>query len=503
MEAKTIIAGQGGRLKNAWRSIVGEISSMALTSPITVGTLGSYRLESQRVDYTLARELYRNINDKYKLGAAFAKPVINSTVGFMGVPSFTYGDQTELNADVEAILNRWEGKLFRVTRNTLRDGDIYGRIMYSPNRFSPDGKEQFELNLLPPEWVVPIADPINGGYLEVIITYPYIKVDKDGRQDNYNIREIIRPKEIETIVDSNAPASVKELAGTRPNPWGFIPIVCFHNEQEEYQTNGISELEALEPFMKSYHDTMLFAVQGSKMFSRPKAKFKLKDVQAFLTNNFPVAEINGGKLNFSNKEIFLMEQEDDAEFITADSGLQGITTLLEFLFYCVVDVSETPEFCFGTAVSSSKASVSEQMTPFARKIRRKRGMFEEQFMELGIMLATMWSMVNSSKLEIYEPDISWEAISQKNDSEVALTIKDLADGLATAIDSQILSVQAASEFMREFIPSMLPYVDETAESDEMRRIAAGLNTTNNNRESLGLQKKTEEEQQKLDQQNAE
>ena len=129
-------------------------------------------------------------------------------------------------------------------------------------------------------------------------------------------------------------------------------------------------------------------------------------------------------------------------------------------------------------------------------------------MELGIMLSTMWGMVNSSKLEIFEPDISWEAISQKNDGEVALTIKDLAEGLATAIDSQIISVQAASEFMREFIPSMLPYIDETAESDEIRRIAAGLNITNNNRESLGLQAKTEEEQrildqQKLDQQNAE
>lgn len=491
MEAKVIMPqAQEGFIRRAWKSLTGEISAMVTNRPVYLGGLGSYRLESQRVDYDLARRLYRNIDDGYKLGGAFAKPVVNSVVGFMGVPAFTYGDDTEMNAAIEKILLRWEGKIFRLTRNTLRDGDIYARIMFSPSKFNT-GAEQFELNLIPPEWVFPVVDPINGGFLEVTITYPYVKVTDGGWQDNYNIREIIRPKEIVIEVDSTAPDAVKAIAGTVKNEWGFIPIVCFRNEQEEYQTNGLSELESLEPFMKSYHDTMLFAVQGGKMFSRPKAKFKLRDVQSFLTNNFSAQEINSGKLSFANKEIYLMEQDDDAEFITSDSGLNSITTLLEFLFYCVVDVSETPEFCFGTAVSSSKASVSEQMVPFTKKIRRKRGMFGEPLMELGIMLATMWGMVRSKKPETYEPDITWEALSQKNDQEIASTIKDITEGLATAIDAQILSVQAASEFLREFVPSMLPYMDDTSESDEARRIAEGLNVTNSNRESIGLQRKTE------------
>jgi hypothetical protein len=103
---------------------------------------------------------------------------------------------------------------------------------------------------------------------------------------------------------------------TEPNPWGFVPVVHFRNEAEEEQLFGASDLEPVEPFMKAHHDTMIFAVQG-------------------------------------------------------------ITAPLELILYCIVDVSETPEFAFGTAVQSSKASVSEQMVPLARKIRRKRGQFEE------------------------------------------------------------------------------------------------------------------------------
>ena len=46
----------------------------------------TYQLDSSQVDYELARQLYQNDNDDYKLGAPFVRPIINSTVGFMGVP---------------------------------------------------------------------------------------------------------------------------------------------------------------------------------------------------------------------------------------------------------------------------------------------------------------------------------------------------------------------------------------------------------------------------------
>jgi hypothetical protein len=114
------------------------------------------------------------------------------------------------------------------------------------------------------------------------------------------------------------------------------------------------------------------------------------------------------------------------------------------------------------------------MVPLARKIRRKRGMFEEYYSELASMYLDMWSKVENVKLDNYDVDIGWEEISPKDDSTVANTIKTLVDGLSTAIESGLMSIDAAAEFLREFVPSMLPWADPDADDDERRRVAKSM-----------------------------
>jgi len=469
--AKSTLRRQPGFIRRIL-SAIGEIS--ALRSPWAAGWgyqyMTPYRLDSSRVDYDLARQLYRNTADKYKLGAAFAKPVINTTAGFMGAPHFTHTDP-EADQALEQIMTRWTGKVLRINRNTLRDGDVFARIVRVPDRVNPK-LEAFDLTLIPPEWVTPVPDPLTGQWLKLIIRHPVALVDAAGRKvGDYTVTEILTPKERIIEADAHAPTEIRERNGTEANPWGFIPVVHFKNEAEENQLFGCSDLEPVEPFMKAYHDTLLFAVQGSKLFSRPKTKFALKDVQKFLKDNFDEAEIKSGKLKFADKELFLMQEGDDVAFITAESGLAGITTLLEFIFMNIVDVSQVPEFAFGTAVASSKASVSEQMVPLSRNIRRKRGMFEEPYGELASMYLAMWSKVENKRLDTYRVDIGWDELSPKNDKETADTIKTMVEGLVTAIEGGLLSVDAAAEFLREFVPTALPYADPDADDDERRRIA--------------------------------
>jgi len=470
---------------------IGEISALRRNFSWGFNFVPKYTLDSSRVNYDLARQLYRNTADKYKLGAGFAKPIINTAAGFMGAPHFTHADP-EADKALEEEMSRWTGKLLRANRNTLRDGDVFARIAMVPNRFNPK-EEVFSLILVPPEWVTPITDPITGEWQEIVIRHPVIVTDKDGRRINkYTIAETITPKARTIEADAKAPQEVRDKNRTEANPWGFIPFVHFRNEAEENQLFGASDLEAVEPFMKAYHDTMLFAVQGSKLFSRPKAKFSLKDVNKFLQDNFSEEEIRAGKLKFADKEMFFLQEGDDANFITADSGLQGITTLLKFIYFCIVDVSETPEFAFGTAVQSSKASVSEQMVPLARKIRRKRGMFEEPYGELASMYLAMWAKIENKKLETYRVDAGWEELSPKNDNEVATTIKTLIEGLTTGIETGLISVDAAAEFLREFVPSMLPWVDPDADDDERRRVAKSFSLVQRLKDGMGLEEEGKE-----------
>lgn len=456
------------------RRAVGEISVLRSNWPSGWGWqyMSPYRLDSSRVNYTLTRALYRNVDDRYKLGAGFARPIVDTAAGFMGAPHFDFQSDPDAAQALENDMDRWVGKILRINRNSVRDGDQFVRLSYVQTKLDPQ-KREFRLQLIPPEWVTPIPDPITGGWQKLVIRYPVIKSDEQGRKEaDYTITETLTATTRTVEVDSRAPADIRAaMEISEINPWGFVPVVHFKNEDEETQLYGASDLEPVEPFMKAYHDVMLMAVQGSKYFSRPKVKFALKDVGAFLKNNFSEEERNSGKLKFADKEIFMLQDDDDAAFISANAGTEGVATLLKFLFFCVVDVSQTPEFAFGTAVSSSKASVSEQMTPLSRKIRRKRGLFEEPYGELASMYLAMWAKVNLRSLDTYQADIGWDELSPRNDKEVADTILSLSQGLSLAVENGLMSGEAASEFMREFVPSMLPWVDQDADDDEKRRVA--------------------------------
>lgn len=452
------------------RLITGETSTLQLGGSVNVTAFtNTYTLDTSRVDYNLARELYRNVNSKYKLGAGFVKPIIDTIVSFMGAPSFVCENQA-VAQELGDVERRWRGKFVRIHRDTLIDGDCFVRIARVVNKYNE--RPEFVLSFIPPENIVPILNPITGAFDKVFIRHEIPIYDSYGTVVNHSIIiEVITPDTVEFMPDSKAPLNIQALAKIEANPWGFIPIIHFKNEADENRLFGRSEIEAVEPYLKTYHDTLLFAVQGAKLFARPKVKFKLSNVQKFLETNFSQDEITSGRLRFQDKEIFLLQEGDDIQFITADSGLQAITTLLEFIYYCIVDTSETPEFVFGTAVSSSKASVSEQMIPLAKKIERKRLMFEEYYQEFIQVYLNMWGRVNNVKVTD-KVDIVWDEVNSRNDLEVANTINTLVNGLTMAVNNGIMSLQSASEYLKDYIPTMRDWDGD--EDSEKNKIAQGF-----------------------------
>jgi len=435
------------------------------------GAYAPYTLDSSRVDYPLARQLYRNTHDRYKLGGAFARPVINTTAGFMGVPAFSHPDP-EAKAALADVAGRWAGRMLRINRNTLRDGDCFARIAYTPHPYSP-AKKQWELLLIPPEWVLPILDPMTGRIASVVIRRPVRITDANGSETaSYTITETIDAAKVSIEVAGQAPEAVRAQAGVRDNPWGFVPIIHFKNEAEENQLYGASDLEPIEPFMRAYHDTMLHAIQGSKLFSTPRVKFKVKNIDKFMRDNFTADELRNKAIRFANKEIYFVADGEDVAFISADSGAAGAATLLELIYCNIVDVSETPEFAFGTAVASSKASVSEQMVPLARKVERKRGQFSEHYGNLASMFLAMWEKVEARSLDEYQVDVKWPEVSERDDARMATVVNTLVTAMVTGIEGHVISLEAAVETLREYLPAMQRLEDEHSDSDELRRLEA-------------------------------
>ncbi len=459
--------------KQGWlKKAVGEISKLRQG---IFGKFGSliggrwnvpYVLNSSRVDYDLARQLYHNTHDDYKLGAGFAKPIINTLAGFMGVPRFRTKDE-EGQEVLDEHVSRWVSRMQRTHQLNLRDGDCFVMLanLENDDPLYPDEEHRIDYIIIPPEQIADIeVDPITRRPTAYVLQG---RTKWDSGQKEYTVTQRITASEIVVTVEGEAPEGL--ISETRTNLWGFIPIVHFKNEPEETELYGTSELEAVEPYLKAYHDVMLHAMQGSKMHSTPRLKLKLKDVERFILNNFGsqvLEQVKRGEqanVNLQGHELLIFTDEEDASFIEARSAIGDAEALLKLLFYCIVDVSEVPEFAFGVHTPSSHASVKEQMPLLIRRVARKREMVTECWQTLGRMLLVMHSKMSGKKFDGYEVAITWDAVTERDEKEYADTINTLVNALNTALLGGFISWDAAVDLLAQYIDTMQEYATDDPE----------------------------------------
>lgn len=460
---------QGEISKLRTRSWFFNVNNM-YSAPYSLGIEG-------HTDYRRARDLYYNRDDRYKLGAGFAKPIINTLAGFMGTPTFLCEDERAQEI-LDEFINEIRTVQLRLHQKNLIDGEVFIRLLNikADTTLYPENKSGTRLScmLIPPE-MIPTGgieyNPITGEYSAITILSKNKWIDERGDKHEYTFKQRITAQEIITTVEGNAPEGV--ASKTEVNTWGFIPIVHFKNEPDETELHGYSELEPIEPFLKAYHDVMIHAISGSKIHSTPKIKLKLKDVSKFLQNNFPQAykDLKTGKqtnIDIQYKDILLMEAEDDAEYIECSSAIGDTATLLQFLFYCIIDTSEVPEFAFGVHISSAQASTKEQSPILIRRIERKREQVEKSWLLFARMALSMLSTINGVKFNSFSTEIKWDAVMDKDQQADAQTLQTVTQALSTALDSNIISLQSAVDFLSNYVDTMDGWEDEKEKIEETK-----------------------------------
>jgi hypothetical protein len=439
---------------------------------------GQYSLVTAKMNYTLTKELYYNTNKEYKLGAGFAKPVINTTVGFCGIPD-VIADDDAAQDDLDSYIIKWSGLLLIAQRNCLRDGDSYIRFMKLKNDLVLFKGEETTLQafLISPEYVTIIADVITGEAEKYIIKTPVDYTDENNNHFNFTVIETItKDQRMVSYSGTNVPATLTTLQ--EANAWGFIPIIHFKNSAEPNEMYGRSELEVIEPFMKAYHDVFIQAMQSNKLHSNPKVRLKLSDVDGFLNHNFTKEQVaeskRTGKLDF-NKDIYLLNVNEDMGFVEVQSAIGSAEVLLKFLFYCIVDASQVPEFAFGTAVQSSKASVSEQLIPLEKKIAIKRLELQPLYQRLIRMILAMLSIANAKTFTTYGCSFQWQDVSPADEVATSTILFNTVQALTMAVEGQIVSQEAATDFLADLIPTLHRFISADKDiASEKDRIIAGL-----------------------------
>lgn len=458
--------------------VFGEISRLR-SSASTWGTRivsgrysNVYRVDSSKVDYALARALYDNTDERYKLGAWAAKPVINTPLGFMGIPRFRSEDE-----NAQEVLDEFFGKnvsqMQETHKNAMRDGDCHVWITREENGdesglYPESHGVRLVYNIIPPEKIEYIVrHPLTGEAMEYVLLEDYEWYDDGGNVQVSRLRQHISAESRRTeVVRGNTPPNIEE--GEERNPWGFLPIVQFSNEPDVSALNGKSDLECIEPYMKAYHDILSQAISGHKLHSMPRLKLQLKDIATFLQNNFGVEDpakfVSEGKtINLEGHELLFLQNEDDASFAEVKSAIGSTEPLLKFLFYCIIDASETPEFAFGAHMPASHASVKEQMPVLIRRVSRKREQFTDPWQRLARIVLTMTAKAEGRRFATHDTTLLWDEIDPRDGTEAAEELKTIIDGLSNAMDHALISQEAAVNFLAGYIDTMSEYVGDNPE----------------------------------------
>lgn len=368
-----------------------------------------------KVNYTLTRAIFyaseitdpitgQKYGKEYLLGAGFGKPIVNATAAFTIGKLPEVVSDNEANDDQISEVNSWfeenKSSLFATVRNSFRDGDAYLRL-----------NKDLSCELIAPWKVDKVTDPVSGVLLGYDITSYVSDVKSKGSNDFIKYVEKLRTtkpfrgvykyaKDSKTgtlVLDSEDNEGSEK---TRP-----LPLIHFPNEKEADQAYGNSEYQSLYIFMANYHAVLENAIKNNIYNSNAVPIFKgIKNMKEFLETNGEKQTDGTYQVKWDPNKLLIGGEGFDASILSSVANANDADKILNLLFWLIAQNSETPEFIFGTAVQSSKASVSEQMPVMVKKAERKQGQLNDPLWELVDVLNFYASKLNTK----FEPSIDFE-----------------------------------------------------------------------------------------------
>ena len=382
----------------------------------------------ERNNYDLFRSIYYNsiIEKKgleFQVAAALGKPIVTITAGFVIGRGVTIGlENPNANPVVQRIeddLNKWLKKnqrtLFNLAKYNYRDGDAYVHM-----------DEFGALKELDAKGVEVILDPISGEVMgcdvknTVVIndvtlaglpsgtqtTWIYVK---QYRKDSTRIYRYVetQPEATEVLwekvftadgaVDVATASQYDEDGNNLGIPLGRLQerklaVKMLHNEPEAQAVYGNSDYQNVLAIFEAYADVIKEA-RGSVIYNASplpvlKGVINRKQLEAASSTD-PATAPNGQATQDDaafewgkDKILYLNGDKADAKMLQSQGIMPDVTALLNIYFYLFVQGTETPEFVFGTAVSSSKASTETQIPIFVKKIERKQEEFSSFIVDL-------------------------------------------------------------------------------------------------------------------------
>jgi hypothetical protein len=413
--------------------MIGRASTNLYGSRLNLGV----SVDTTIPDYTFWSKLRRGKATGYELGGLFAQPIGRITTswtlgrGF----AFTTGEET-----TEAELGRFVATnmtdFMEWFYDSLSLGDAYLVV-------NPDGT----LTPVPANQMEVITNPLD---FRQITGYKITTVLPGGVtiEDEYGLKErIVRVKrgtDVQTIRYANL--------------IGRLPVIALHNDREANEVYGHPVYESLLTLFAEYDDVIRKALDGVKVMGNPLIAIEgaenpdeeLDRLASEDDSTYRNATSNVQQdrktvdLNITPGDVLVLGKGATINFKGPNGGFTNDAgKMLEFLFLLMLQHSKIPEWAWGGAISSSKASVDSQLPAFALFIQSVQSKLEKALIQLAeIYLATRGLVVPLPEVESVA--IKWNPLTDKNE-EIVQAWVELLHGKGLITDTTAVAASGLVE----------------------------------------------------------
>lgn len=342
-------------------------------------------VDRSRADYEFWSKFRRGKAEGYRLGGLFAPAIGRVKASWVIGDGFTVtaGDDELTNELLQDFITDNIGSIIEWVYDgyTLGDGVLAVNPDASLTQVSPD---QLTIETNPLDYrqvdaytITTIIDqPVN--FVRDMLRDDFQQMLTSGQADN-RILDSYRFedgtfKRIVSIRQNNLAPNVMEF----PIPINMYPVIHFPNERETNEITGHPTFEHLLYLFARYDTAFNKALDAVEVMGNPLLAVEgLEDPnrskEANATSTKTVYEEDGTSrtekyVDVENVQMWWLGKGANMKFVSPNSFTGDTARMLELLFYLMLQSSLIPEWVWGGAIASSRASVDAQMPAFIRSI---------------------------------------------------------------------------------------------------------------------------------------
>lgn len=378
-----------------------------------------------RSDYTFWRKAYFARARGLELSGLFIKPLCSKVAAWsIGRPPRFLCDSDRSQKALDLWWADHHAQILRAYRSALKQGDSFIVV-----------NSDLTLTLLAPDCVDPIVDEadysrILGWRVRQTLTHPQQPTLKMVMIDEYFPDRRIHRVEVQ---------GQQTIEETFVNLLGRLPILHIANAPDDGETFGHAEAEALLETLHRYGAVFDAAIEGNILQGRPTPVLSfdnLQDLNAFWTR-YGRAQTQTDP-STGRTETYQTLSVDLSQLLTVSAAkftyeapgnfAQDSERLLGLMFYLILEHTELPEFIFGNAIASSKASAETQMPVFEKFIEGRRGEIGGWIVELAEIALSYLSLIEPG-VRAERPALQWQKLTQDGKLTLEAITWAFAEGL--------------------------------------------------------------------------